>query len=184
MDTELGHDTDEDEETEAGEEPVGGILEDLRDLREEIGEEKTVDLAINGYRGRLIARYRRIEYREVERIARKVEQMRKKMNPNASLYGQCDLLGIALEGVYLRKDPDRPEELIPLAEAYGSGAVRSGWDLAAQVVAPDGTAIPEETRAQIRLVFNNDLALGAHQNDLSEWMNAERNDEEEDFSVV
>jgi len=163
---------------------AGDLMGQLRGMHSAIVEQREHDLDIPGYGGRLVARYRRLEYEEVTKIGQRTRRMRDDHNPMATLFGQCDVLATALVNVYLRKDPKNPDELEPLSQGFtflGEGVV--GWDGVAKLVLKDGTEPPKDARAAIRSVFANDLAIPAHQAELAAWMQEARLEDEEDFSL-
>lgn len=159
------------------------MLDQLRSMHQRIGADRSVDIDIPGYHGKLVGRFRRLDFPEVEKIGRKVQAMRDKHNPLAALYGQCDVLGESLTGFYLRKDPAKREEIEPLSQGFpqlGEGPVL--WDGAAKLVSEDGADIPDTVRGCIRRVINNDLAVAPLQAELALWMQTVRSEDEEDFS--
>ena len=186
MDTDTTPEVEPDEAVEAEPETNGqastSLMDELRQSHTELVNDRTVDITLPGYHGRLVARYKRLSFREVQRIGNRVEKMRSKNNPMAALYGQCDVLAEALIGIQLRKDLNKPEDLEPLSHGFpqlGEGEVL--WDGAAKLVLPDDAEQPTDARSAMRAMFGyNDLAVPQHQSELAQWMSAARAEDEED----
>jgi hypothetical protein len=174
-----GTDPVEPDEVEVEEEDEATQLAKLRAQREEFAEDKTKDIDLPGYNGQIVIRYRRLDYEEIERIAKRVRKMREKRHPKASLYGQVDTLALACSDVLLRKDG----VLEPMHHGFpallGDGPTR--WDGLARVVLPDDAKQPETAREAVLAVIPNPLAITPHHNELAIWMEAHRNEEDEDF---
>jgi len=188
------HEDVEAEEREMNEAPPSSSnghdpLADLRRLRREIEEDTSHKLDIPGYAGKLVAEYRKLSYPEVEKINRRVARMREKNHPNTQLLGDCDVLVEALVEIYLRKDPDKPDELEPLTRGFPSVTGEEGhttWLDAAAVVLPDDKQLPPnaEQRSGVRAVFGADLAIPPHRIELAFWMQSLNEESDEDFGFA
>lgn len=175
---------DEGAEVEAsssnGKVDVSTIMDELRQRREEIGEDTITFLDLPGLEGksgaRLVGKYRRMSYSELEKIGRRVE---KSKHPQKTLMAQVDTIASALVEMCLRL-PDgtiKPlAEIIPgrdpdLPVLYDNSLGEFlGFD-------PDGSA-----RKAVLATFNNDLAIPGHHNDLAEWFQDSAETEDADFT--
>lgn len=164
----------------------GSISDELRALRQRVVDDKDTLIDIPGYDGKLVAKYRKLEYPDVEAINRRVERLREKHHPNATLLGHCDFLSTSLVGIYLRKDPSKPQDLEPLTNGYPSiGDGEASWEDAAKVVLPDDAQLPADAdrRHAVRAVFGNDLAIAPHHVELSMWMSSAWQEDDESFAL-
>lgn len=155
--------------------PAGSILSQLRAKRRSLAEVKTKTIAIPGYDGQLAAEYNRMPYDELSPIMTKVTKAK---SPQAELNLTTDVLVRSCASILVR--PEDGGELVPLNEAvpqFGDEPVRYDQRLA------EACEINVETRARLicQAVFNNDLALVAHANELIEWMKDSEQEESEDF---
>lgn len=158
----------------------------LRRMRNAISEDKDKDIDIPGYHGRLVAKFRKVGHEEVERVNRRVADLRDKHNPNAALIGQCDVLVTALIGVYLRKDLNKRDEMEPLSIGYGeNGSGEASWLDTARVVLDDDKQLPESAtpRDAVRAVIGNDLAIAPFHMEYVAWARSLFDEEETDFTL-
>lgn len=177
---------DEEEAEEFAPSTNGSISDELRRMRQRITDDKETFIDVPGYDGKLVAKYRKIEYKDVEGINRRVERLREKHHPNATLLGHCDFLSTSLIGMYLRKDPTKPQEVEPLTNGFGDGDGEASWTDTAKVVLADDKQLPPDAdhRQAVRAVFGNDLAIAPHHVELSMWMASAWQDEDEDFALL
>lgn len=185
------YDGEEGEESEAvatdDEAPVIDPYADLRRMRRSISEDKSQTLDIPGYHGRLVVKLRKLTHPEVDKINKRVANLREKHNPNANLIGQVDALVEATTGIYLRKDlNDRSDEgLESLNVGYGEdGDGEATWLDAARVVLDDDKQLPPQAtqRDALRAVIGNDLAITPMHIEYQAWARTLIEEEEEDFT--
>lgn len=142
----------------------------LRDRRENIAKERTIDLPIPGYDGELIARYQRVEYPVIRRIIEKMQKQKAATGDRADLYAMIDTIVAACKEILYKSEDGKLTRLSP------NGPVRFDRTLA------EGLGFQAETARQIVLeVFNNELAIGAHHSDLMEWLQGEAKATDEEF---
>jgi hypothetical protein len=125
---------------------------------------------------RLVGKYRRLSYNEIEKIARKVERSK---HPQKSLMAQVDTIASALVEMCIRlpdgtikslgdiipgQDPDLP---VLYDNTLGEFL---GFD-------PEGSA-----RKAVLATFNNDLAIPGHHNELATWFQESAEAEDADFT--
>jgi hypothetical protein len=136
------------------------LLDELRRQRDEIGEDQRVDLDIPGYNGKLVARYRRVEYEELATIAKRVN---KSKHPQKELRAQCETIATACVEILIRQEGEL-KQLGPTA-GVGDGPVKYDARLG-QVLGfdPQGSGV-----AAVLAAFNNEVAIPSHHNELAEW---------------
>ncbi len=164
-----------DPEEENNEVEEDDLLATLRAKRRAIVSAKHVTLEIPGFDGLLWARYNRIPWEDVKRIADKAAKSRA---PRKELMAHCDVLIEAVDCILIRKDDD----LEPINNAYpefGEEPVRFDNRLAAAL----GFQPQDTARKTVLAAFsNNGLAVTAQQADLVEAIQQNRSEDEEDFS--
>lgn len=178
-----GHEYEDEEVVrEADEERAASAMtpapaDELKKLRREIGDDDSREIPIPGYRGKLVARYRRLEYDEVRRIANKFARSK---HPDKDLRTQALTIAAACEEILVRRagEDSKLGEPEPLANAIPGydGVVRYD-DRLAEFLGFDGKG------SAIRVVlgtFNNDLAVVPHHTELNVWFQSSRDVDEED----
>jgi hypothetical protein len=144
--------------TENGSNGAGAShLDWLRARHEAITADRTLDLEVPGYQGRLVVRYGRVPWAT---IARAQDQL---ANPGrdgqGTLFAQIDFIIAACREVLVR---DAGGELVPVDP---SGKTRRfDADLAHLFGAEVNTA-----RETVRYVFGNDPAVATHAGELLSW---------------
>lgn len=146
-------------DVEREEQPRQDALVRLRNRRKKLAERHTKDFTIPGYNGELVVRYHYVEWAEMRKIAEKVEKSRA---PLAELYAQCDGLAKACDEIFYNSN----DRLVPFSEvAEVDVPVRYDAHLAAAFEIE-----VQSVRQVIRELFNNDLAVTSHYNDVLEWL--------------
>ena len=140
----------------------GTLMEQLRRKRAEAASHTTVDLAVPGYKGDIVARYQLIdvlvEGKEIqERLQRQFEKDDDRMH-----FGMIDTLIAACTGLYFRNDEGQLEPIDP----DGQGPAQYDHRLAAAF----GYEAESARDALVKLFNGNNLAIRAHALRLSEWM--------------
>lgn len=137
-------------------------LERIRAKREAIASETTEIFDIPGYDGDLCARYRRMEWTEVRKVAERAAGSR---HPQSELHGQADIIAAACVELLLRTDPNDPEHFERLGEVDGE-PVRYDSNLCQMMEWPD----IKSARETVRALFGNDMAISMHHSVILAWM--------------
>ena len=137
-------------------------LDRIRAKREAIASETTEIFDIPGYDGELCARYRRMEWTEVRKVAERAQGSR---HPQKELHGQADIIASACVELLLRTDPNDPEHFERLGEVDGE-PVRYDVNLCQMMEWND----IKTARDTVRAMFGNDMALSMHHAVLMAWM--------------
>lgn len=168
----LGKEENVEEET-----PVGGtILDVLKEKRERISEDDTVKMDVPGYGGFLVVEYKLLPY---ELVSKLVNKAAKAKNPLHELAAQTDIVVQSCVGFYVR--PDEGEELQPLNTAdpsFGNDPVLYDQRL---VTAAGLTGNLDSARKVAQALFNNDVALVSHSNELIQWMRDTEKESDQGF---
>lgn len=143
---------------------VASPLDRIKGRRAELLEDRHVDLAIPGYGGDLVGRFRPVEWEQLRKIALRVDQSK---DPRRELEGQATTLIRACRGIYIRQDG----ELVPIGDD-DLAPVRFDKRLA-ELLDIEGA---DTALGVLFEVFANDLAVTAVHNRLAAWM--DRSDEE------
>lgn len=139
-----------------GSQPSGGLIDALRARREELQKERHLDLDVPGYRGLLVVRYKPIDWDWLKKIGERADR---NYHPRKELMAMVDVLVKSCDSVWTRDQgelkPVDPEGAI----------VRFDEQLAAILGFESQSA-----RKTLLATFNNDLAVTAQYNTVSEWM--------------
>jgi hypothetical protein len=142
-------------------------LEALRARRAEIGADLERDFPVPGYGGMLIARYRRLEWAEARKAIMSKVKPNQPVTGEAELEGQIAFLAKACIGVYLGGG-----DLVQLSPNYGP-----------EVLEALDIQLPRKLAADvITAVFNNTMAIPAHQAVVMRWMQGSEGELAEEFS--
>jgi hypothetical protein len=161
------------------------ILDELRKRRQQIGDPTaTVILPVNGYGGRLLARYRKLPLRDVVQARKKIS----KRNPDettAALTLAANVLIDACEAFMVTLEPGaNPVELQTTVEEFGADPIRYEPRLARALAFDDKLAqLPGPPRAVdvVRMTFDNTYALFDHFNSYDEWLKNAAAEDDESF---
>jgi hypothetical protein len=137
-----------------GPEPEGSPLADLRQFRADLAKDRTHDIPVAGYHGRLVARYRILDPNDDGRLGKKAANTLDGEDFETAVNVWADELIAGCVGVF----------------AKGSGQeekLAEGWhvDLAPQLGFEAETA-----RETVKGVFNNHRALSAHHDQYLAWL--------------
>lgn len=161
---------DDEQVGERRSEPVASPLDRIKGRRAELLQDRHVDLAIPGYGGDLVGRFRPVEWEELRKIALRVDQSK---DPRRELEGQATTLIKACRGIYIRQDG----KLVPIGDD-DLAPVRFDKRLAELLdIEEVDTAL-----GVLFSVFANDLAVTTVHNRLAVWM--DRSDEEVDEDLL
>lgn len=171
-------DLDVEDDDDAAEEEPRNLLGRLAHRRQELAEdessgERSVDLPIPGYNNELFARfvYRPDAFDRLKKIGNKALKSR---HPRKELHAAQDTLAYACEAIYVSDD-----EGVTLEHIDPSGEPTRFDQKLARLLDFDAS----NAREVVRKVFNNDLAVISMSNRVSEWMQREDEDADEDFST-
>lgn len=164
-----------------GEGRAQSVMERLKEKRNAIGAQTHIWMEIPGYDGELVGKFKRMRW---EALADVAEQAEKSKVKRRQLNGHADVIATACEELLIRKVlaggdvEDTPmHELFP--DDFGQTPVRFDPRLAAWLELDlDGTPT---ARKVVFGVFNNDLAVTAMHNDLGEWMQSSKSEEDQAF---
>lgn len=179
------HHIPEDEEIQT-QEAGGSLFGQLRDQRQKLGKNrKPLVLEIPGYDGMLAARYKMVDWETAKNIG---EKTLKSKHPRKELLAQCSLILFACDEI-LMKDVDGDGKLKPfrdltLPEAVtpeiGEEGVDWNSDVLDLVFGLDPK--PNTSRERVLRIFNNDLAVAAHHQELTEWLQGDTVEDDEAFT--
>lgn len=151
----------------------GSLMERLRSRREAIGDpRRRKDIDLPGYNGLLFARYQVIPG-GWDRVKQIQEAAERSTNPRALLYSHCTVIAACCVGLYTREDGREA----PL----GGGPEPLTFADTQEVAAYFDFPMPKKTRGVVLGVFNNDIAVSAHQDELSEWIKNASSEDDEEF---
>lgn len=175
------------EELDATPTEDGGRVQSVRDRlkqrRDNIGAQTHIKMDIPGYDGELVGEFKRMRWEALADVAEHAEKSKVKRR---QLNGHADVIATACEQLLIRKVlPGGEDELIPMNEMFpdefGDTPVRFDPRLASWLELDiDGTPT---ARKVVFGVFNNDLAVTALHNDLGEWMQSSKSEEDEAFTT-
>lgn len=168
-------------EADAG--SVQSVADRLKARREAIGSDKFINMDLPGYDGEFVVRFKRMRWEALADIADQAQgggnrSKRKVLN------GHADVIATACEELLIRRiRPGGEEELVPMNEffheIFGDKPVRFDPRLSQFLeLEIDGTPT---ARKVVFGVFNNDLAVTALHNELGEWMQSSKGEEDKAF---
>lgn len=169
----VGADGGEEGEAQNSDAPAGSILDAIREKNRELAKTRTKVMDIPGYDGILAAEYRQIPY---EAMSKLLNRAAKSKDATAELNAMTDLLVQSCVQILVRTEDGKLTPMHEAVEGFGGDPVRYDTRLA-QAAEVEG----ERARLICQNVFNNDLALVAHNNDLVEWMRTNDSEEDRDF---
>lgn len=151
------------------------VADTLRKQRKHNLENRTTVEEINGWSGKLFAKYRVLDFDELEEIAKKVSASQHK---RAKLYGVC--LTLAASCVEMQMRHPETDEITSIA------ALDSGDPLAPPIRYDAALAriLDVEAKGSVEVVlrvFENDMAAIAHHNELMRWMEGQRTKVADEF---
>lgn len=143
------------EPEESAEPRYGGALAGIARRHEKIRSEKHLDLQVPGFEGRIKVRYRLRPEAEMERLARKIEDVQRgeDSGPLALLYANADVLVALCDRIFVR-DPDGDGDWESLEDK--DGPVRFEARFAA-IMAETGLKIDDRRAREVVLDFFSPL---------------------------
>lgn len=153
----------------------GSLAAQLQEQHRDLQEGRSYyDCDIPGYRGNLVARYKVIEWTSLKKLAKKVEKSR---DDKKELYAHADTLVRACDEIFGKSSDGT---LVPLYKVFpgleDGVPVKYDHQLAQAFNLDCKTA-----RETLLKLFNNDVAVTAHHNEVAEWMQDTSPEESEDF---
>lgn len=152
----------------------GSLAARLKEQHEQLQQERHLDLPIPGYNGDLVARYKPLDWDFFKKIGVRTE---KSKNPRKELYAQADTLIESCEEIFAVDDKGVLVSLYKVMDISGDEPVRYDERLAEAFGLKVGTA-----RDSVFGLFNNDIAITNHHNEVAEWMQDTSGDSDGDFS--
>jgi hypothetical protein len=152
------------------------IVDQIRGDRSRTNQDRRLDLDIPGRNGVLVARYRPLEWDELDTILKKFSR---RTDPLSQIHQSCDILCHAITDV-LYRDPDGKlapvSDVLPDAELDEFGITRGepiGYDARLAkllgIDATDASGIVRARRVVIEAMLGSEAAVVAHQFELSSW---------------
>ena len=161
-----------------GAKPDVSRLERLRERRRAAREDRApLDLPIPGYGDELIARYRVLDYGELQKLQKRGGDMARSGDKEAQLKVTMDTIAQACVGVFLAEEDGSLRPLNEVDPDYGDDPVRYD-ERFAEVVQVDAEG---KVRTLIREAFPSDLAILAHLERLDSWMSSTNDADDEGF---
>jgi hypothetical protein len=136
-------------------------IDELRQLRQELEDNKSKDLDIPGYNGKLVARYGLMETKQLAKIGKRIQRQFRTRDERV-LYASLDTMIASCEGLYYRNDDG---DLKPFGE-NGTPLNFSDPELATMLGFEASTARP----IVMGVFGGNDLAVINHCMTLNRWM--------------
>lgn len=153
-------------------------LERLKKRRREARENREpLDLPIPGYGDELVARYRVLDYDELQKLERRGSKMAQAGDTEAGLKVTMDTIAQACIGIFLRQDDGSLKPLNECVTEFGDEPVRYDARLAETV----GVDAEGKVRVVIRRVFPTDLSIIGHLAQISNWMEGVNDTDDEGF---
>jgi hypothetical protein len=144
-------------------------LERLRERRRAAREDRDpLDLPIPGYGDELIARYRVLDYDELQKLQKRGGEMARSGDKEAGLKVTIDTIAQACVGIFLAEEDGSLRPLNEVDPSYGDEPVRYDERLA-EVVGIDAEG---KVRILIRRAFPSDLSIIAHLERIDSWMSS------------
>lgn len=172
----LGVGSEEIEEVEDDPTPGGTVLDVLKEKRERISEDDTVRKDVPGYGGFLVVEYKLLPYDLVSKLVNKAAKAK---NPLHELAAQTDIIVQACKEFYV--NPEDSDELQPLNTAdssFGDEPVVYDQRLATAAGLKGNL---DSARKIAQALFNNDVALVSHSNEVIQWMRDTEKEGDADF---
>lgn len=146
------------------EDTPNNLMEKLRATAQESDSESFFQLAVPRYKNLLLIRYARaLTFAEVDKIMRKVS---KSKNPIDNLNAQCDVISLCTDSIWVRMEEDSPLVMLRLDDGT---PMRWGAELLKYLSLQHQNSV----RLAIQTVFGNDLAIGATQGRVFQWLQGE-----------
>jgi hypothetical protein len=155
-------------------------FERLKELRRKMGEERPpLELAIPGYNDELVARYRVLDYDEMERLQRRGGKMAQAQDREAQLKVTMDSIAAACVGMFVRQEDGalKPMNECPSDLDLGDEPIRYDERLA-KVLGIDSQG---KVRVLIREMFPTELSIIGHLERIDAWMSGVSESDDEDF---
>lgn len=151
----------------------GSILDTIRKKRKAMSKERRKLIDIPGYDGVLVAEYRPLPYEQMRKL---LDRAAGAKDSQAELNAVTDVLVQSCVQILTRTEDGKLEPLNEAVPEFGDDPVRYDLRLA-QAAEVQG----ERARLICQNVFDNDLALVDHNNDLIVWMKSSAREEDADF---
>lgn len=170
-----------DSESDAG--SAQSVADRLKARREAIGSDKFQNMDLPGYDGEFVARFKRMRWEALADISDQAQSGGNRSKRKV-LNGHADVIATACEELLIRRIlPGGEEQLVPMneffPEVFGDKPVRFDPRLSQFLeINIDGTPT---ARKVVFGVFNNDLAVTAMHNELGEWMQSSKGEEDQTF---
>lgn len=132
----------------------------LQQRRERLTKERHTDLAVPGYGGDLVMRYRALDYEDLVEITDREDERK-----GAELATRSDVLIAAAVGAFWREERG---ELVPLERVLGDADLPVRFD--ARLAAATGfTGVVGSAREALSVVIPDDVAVTRHYVEYTRW---------------
>ena len=153
-------------------------LERLKEHRRRLNEEREpLDLAIPGYSDELVARYRVLDYDEMDKLRRRGGRMAQAQDREAELKVTMNTIAAACVGIFVRQEDGTLAPLNEQAPEFGEEPVRYDGRLASAL----GVDSEGKVRTLIRRMFPTELSIIGHLERIDAWMSGVSEDDDGDF---
>lgn len=155
------------------------MLTRLKAKRERIREERRLFLDVPGYGGEIVAEYRPLSWDTLNKIGTKAE---KSKSDRKALMAHADTIATACVELHVQK-PGDPSTRIPIGRMLEAGNAGFTWD--GEPIRFDHQLArgfefkATSARQAVFDLFNDEVAVTTHHNELAEWMqDTDVNDDE------
>ncbi len=146
----------------------------MRSARE---DREPLELPIPGSGDELVAKYRVLDYEELQRLEKRGAKMAQSGDTQAGLNITMDTIAQACVGIFLAQEDGSLKPLNEVDPSYGDEPVRYD-ERFAEVAGVDAEG---KVRVLIRRAFPTDLSIIAHLARISNWMESTNDADDEGF---
>lgn len=159
------------------------VMESLRAKHRELVNSKTLDLPIPGYEGELVARYRLLSMKELERIGNRVQKQVKGQGDRV-LLASLDSIIVACDGLYYNRDG----KLVSLSESIGKDEPPIKYDDRLidflGLTLDEGDSMGPARKTVLAVFGGNDIAVLDHSRAIGQWSADTSRDVSEAFLTI
>jgi hypothetical protein len=153
-------------------------LDRLKERRRKLAEDRPpLDLAIPGYGDELVARYRVLDFDEMQKLRERGGKMAQAQDREAELKVTMDTIAAACVGIFCRQEDGTLKPLNEIAPEFGDEPVRYDSRLAEAV----GVDSEGKVRVLILQMFPTELSIIGHLGQIDAWMSGLNEADDSDF---